>query len=46
MTVWAKFGKIDGRVLGGMQLGVLVQVLFEVVVTVWAHIFARSTAGC
>ena len=27
--------EIDGRVLGGMQFGVLMQGLFEVVVTVW-----------
>ena len=26
VTVWANFGKIDGRVVGGMQLGVLVRV--------------------
>ena len=29
--------EIDGRVLGGMQFGVLVQVLFELLVTVWAR---------
>ena len=28
--------EIDGRVLGDMQFGVLVQVLLELVVTVWA----------
>ena len=29
VTVRAHYCEIDGRVLGGMQLGVLVQVLFE-----------------
>ena len=29
--------EIDGRVLGGMQFGVLAQVLLELVVTVWAR---------
>ena len=29
--------EIDGRVLGGMQFGVLVQVLLELAVAVWAR---------
>ena len=44
--------EIDGRVLGSMQFGVVVQVLevlvvvlFEVLVTVWRS-FARLRAGC
>ena len=44
MAVRAHLFKIDGRVLGGMQFGVLVQVLFWAV-TVRAH-FCILTVGC
>ena len=47
VAVLAHLFKIDGRVLGGMQLGVLVQVLFcGVTVRVFGHLGGRTQGEC